>query len=136
MLVEPCGSNTRERSASCLEWHVLVLDDELIFRRVIRTFLRRFGCVVAEAATLEAGLCALASRPPDAVLLDKNLPDGNGLSLAPAVRSLSSHARIVVVTGYPSMDSQSEARRLGADDYLVKPVSLNVIFASLLPHLA
>ena len=80
------------------------------------------GYSVAIVHSLEEARKQMAMQSPDLVLLDLRLPDGNGLTLF-AEQSLLANSEVVLMTGYASLETSIEALRLGAADYLVKPVS-------------
>ena len=80
------------------------------------------GYSVAIVHSLEEARKQVAMQSPDLVLLDLRLPDGNGLTLF-AEQSLLANSEVVLMTGYASLETSIEALRLGAADYLVKPVS-------------
>ena len=99
---------------------VLVVDDEPQIVRGLRVVLRNAGFQVDSAATKEEALDALASRPPDAVLLDLVLPDGSGVDICREVRGWSS-VPIVVVSAVGDEREKVRALDAGADDYVTKP---------------
>ncbi|HWP19301.1 MAG TPA: sigma-54 dependent transcriptional regulator [Burkholderiaceae bacterium] len=81
------------------------------------------GCTVATAESLKAARMQLARQVPDVLLTDVQLPDGNGLDL---IRDLDQPERteVIAVTGHASVENVVQALRLGASDYLVKPIDL------------
>jgi len=78
---------------------------------------------VATAHTLRDARRQIAMQPPDLVLLDLQLPDGSGLDLFSDPELISS-SELVLITGHASLETSIEALRLGAADYLVKPVAI------------
>jgi DNA-binding NtrC family response regulator len=76
---------------------------------------------VLEAGTAEEALELLRTQRVDLIVTDKNLPGLSGLALAQQVRMMNPQARIVLMTGYPSLDTSQEALELGLMDYLLKP---------------
>ena len=101
---------------------VLFVDDEEAIRRLFETFLTNEGFDVRGASTLEQALVALESEPPEVVIVDKNLPDGSGIDLLHTCRTGHPDVEVIVLTGYPSLESAIDALRLGAFDYIIKPV--------------
>ncbi len=99
----------------------LIVDDDDAFRASLAALLRQFGVEVAEAGSLAEARRVLASRPPDFVLLDLELPDGRGLELK-LHADLPSDTPFAVVSGDGSARAMQAARREGASDYLVKPI--------------
>ena len=103
--------------------HALVVDDDVDSAASMRGLIAGERFTVAVARTLRDARRQVALQQPDIVLLDLRLPDGNGMDLLADIE-LVSHAQIVLCTAHACMDSSIQALRLGAADYLVKPVSL------------
>jgi CheY-like chemotaxis protein len=99
---------------------VLIVDDETIIRMVFKDLMRK-ECEVLEAATAEEALELLGREQVDLIVTDKNLPGLSGLELARRVREKNPSARILLMTGYPSLETTQEALELGMMDYLLKP---------------
>jgi len=104
---------------------LLVVDDEPDVRLGFSLYLKKAGFAVHEAGSLSEARHALLTRSVDAVLLDLNLPDGNGLDWIAEVREERPGAAIVVVTGKGDIPLAVEAMRRGADHFLTKPVNMN-----------
>ena len=100
---------------------VLIVDDDADAADMLATLVQAEGFEVAVASSLGEAKRELALRAPSLVLLDLQLPDGNGLSLF-SEESLLNNAQVVLVTGHATLETSIEALRLGATDYLVKPV--------------
>ena len=109
---------------------VLVVDDEPQIVRGLRVVLRNAGFEVDSAASKEEALDALASRPPDAVLLDLVLPDGSGVDVTREVRGWS-NVPIVVVSAVGDEREKVRALDAGADDYVTKPFGSDELTARL-----
>lgn len=88
---------------------------------MLGAWLVQHGHTVTAAASLQGARQQLAMQPPDLLLLDLNLPDGNRFELL-AQSDLLSDADVVLMTGDASVASSAKALRLGAADYLVKPI--------------
>lgn len=101
---------------------VLFVDDEEAIRRLFETFLSNEGFDVRGASSLAEALDALDSDPPEVVIVDKNLPDGSGIDVLHSCRTDHPDVEVIVLTGYPSLESAIDALRLGAFDYIIKPV--------------
>ena len=108
---------------------VLVVDDEPLVLWSITEMLRSLGMQVDEAATANAALRAFTAPegPPDAVLLDLNLPDSNDLSLLSMMRKLSPKTRVVLMTAFGTPEVRAEARRLGVVSVIDKPFDLDAL---------
>jgi DNA-binding NtrC family response regulator len=103
---------------------VLIVDDESTLARNLATYLERQQFDVRVAETGEDGLQLLATFRPDVVLLDHNLPGISGLEVLQRLRATDSHTPVVMMTGFGGIEVAVEAMKLGAADYLTKPVSL------------
>lgn len=99
---------------------VLVIDDEPLLRRRLAAHLKSLGADVAEAETLKDGRSQLAAQGFDFLLLDVNLPDGNGLDMLRS-NHVPSDVGVVVMTAESGVEGAVEAIQLGALDYLAKP---------------
>jgi len=104
---------------------VLIVDDEPVFRAMAEDALSTEGFTVRSAPTLSRARRELASFGPDVVLLDRRLPDGDGLELLELVRAEGPAAPIVVIaTAHGEVENAVTALQAGAWDYLTKPVQL------------
>lgn len=103
--------------------HVLIVDDDADSAATMRELVGVDRFSVAVAHTLRDARRQMAMQPPSLVLLDLQLPDGNGMDLF-GDRQVPQDSQIVLVTGHASLDSSIEALRRGAMDYLVKPVGI------------
>lgn len=101
---------------------VLFVDDEEAIRRLFETFLANEGFDVRGASTLAEALETVTDGWPEVIIVDKNLPDGSGLKVLHACRRDRPEIEVIVLTGYPTLESAIDALRLGAFDYIIKPV--------------
>jgi len=101
---------------------ILVIDDEELIRWSLDQVITSDGHRVAVAADGSEALARMAEAIPDLCLLDLKLPDIDGLQLLPQLRALAPNLPVVVMTAYGSAEIEREARRLGAVDFLRKPV--------------
>ena len=109
---------------------LLVDDDELYLRTLQRSLSRRSFEV--EIATTQADALRLArARPPDFTLIDLRLGEQSGLELIEPLRALREDMCILLVTGYASVATAVEAIKRGADNYLLKPVTVDAILRAL-----
>jgi two-component system, OmpR family, KDP operon response regulator KdpE len=109
---------------------VLVIDDEVQIRRLLRITLEGNGYRVFEAASGKEGLVEAAQRRPDVVLLDLGLPDLDGLSVLKRLREWS-HVPVVVLSVRDREEDKVAALDNGADDYVTKPFSSAELLARL-----
>ena len=103
---------------------VLVVDDEPNLVEVIDDVVGRgMGCRVVTAATVAQARKILASQPIELMVADLNLPDGDGMSLLPALREHQPGASAIIITGAPTVSGAIGAMRGGAVDFVPKPFS-------------
>ncbi|MBX6363970.1 MAG: sigma-54-dependent Fis family transcriptional regulator [Gemmatimonadetes bacterium] len=102
--------------------HVLVVEDHEPTLRVLTQLLADKGYRAQPARDGAAALAALEHGNPDVVLLDLHLPDIDGMQILSAARALGTDARFILMTGHGSIDTAVEAMKLGAIDYLTKPL--------------
>lgn len=101
---------------------VVVIDDEQSIRYSFETFLEDDGYSVACAADLQTAAELIAKMMPDIIFSDILLGGESGLEVLDIVRKYKLNAPVVMITGQPSIDTAAEALRLGAYDYMVKPI--------------
>ena len=109
---------------------ILVVDDEPQILRAMQMKLRGAGYTVETAATAEEALMKAAMRPPDAVVLDLLLPDGNGGEVCRELRTWST-APVLVLSAVGEESEKIAALDAGADDYVTKPFSGDELLARL-----
>lgn len=109
---------------------ILVVDDEPQILRALRATLHGAGYTVDVAATAEEALTAAAAHPPEAVILDLVLPDGNGTDVCRELRTWS-HAPVIVLSAVGEERQKIAALDAGADDYVTKPFSVDELLARL-----
>jgi CheY-like chemotaxis protein len=104
---------------------VLIVEDELNVRLMLRTALESAECAVEEAANGREAMQAMERHLPDLVLLDLSMPvmDGMAVLLALHERPRAERPRVVVLTAYGSIPAAVEAMRLGALDFVEKPIT-------------
>src|SRR5580692_4033989 len=99
---------------------ILLLEDDLAFRKRLASYLRNFGAEVSEAGTLDEARGLLNDLRFDFALVDLHLPDGEALEILRA-GAFSENTGVVVITAFGGIKKAVEAMRLGAGDYLAKP---------------
>jgi two-component system, NtrC family, response regulator AtoC len=104
--------------------HALIVDDDADARDWMSEVAQREGFTVSTADSLRTARAQLVRQQPDVLLTDLRLPDGNGIDLVNDL-DRATETEVVVVTGHASVDSAVEALRVGATDYLVKPIDVD-----------
>jgi len=107
--------------------NILIVDDEEVVRRSYSRVLSGAHCHTESAVNGDEALRALSNKPFDVVLLDLRMPGQDGISVLKAIKQHWPESEVVVITGYPSVDTAKEAVRLGACDYLAKPVDPDAV---------
>ncbi len=102
---------------------ILIVDDEISLRNTFSIFLKRAGySTVIAVGSFEEAVKAVSSRMFDLIICDIVLESHSGIELFKRFRNLGVTCPVVIITGYPEVETASEAVRLGAFDYLPKPV--------------
>ena len=107
---------------------VLIVEDEKLIRRFVRTSLEEEGCRVVEAGTSAQGLIESGNQKPDLVILDLGLPDGNGIDFIRDLRGWSD-VPILVLSARSHENDKIQALDAGANDYLTKPFGVGELRA-------
>jgi DNA-binding response OmpR family regulator len=107
---------------------ILVVDDDFELRSIVGFALRQGGFLVVEAGDGGAALASVEAEHPALVVLDLNLPGGDGLTLLPEIRSRTD-APVLVLSVRSTEEDVVRALDLGADDYLTKPFSPRTLLA-------
>jgi two-component system response regulator AtoC len=102
--------------------HALAVDDDPNFLQALSELIQGRGFTVNTAGTLRDARALIARRTPDVSLVDLYLPDGSGIDLLQELGGASS--KMVMMTGYADVESAVRALRLGASDYLTKPIDI------------
>ena len=103
--------------------HALIVDDDVDSASSLKALIMAEQCTVAVVQNLRDARRQIALQQPELVLLDLRLPDGNGMDLF-AEPELLADSEVVLITGHASLETSIQALRLGAADYLVKPINL------------
>ena len=107
---------------------ILVIDDELQIRRMLKTALAGYGYAMDEAATAKEGLAQAAIFHPDLVVLDLGLPDADGMEVIKHLREWT-QVPVIVLSVREGETDKIGALDAGADDYLTKPFSMGELLA-------
>lgn len=106
---------------------VLIADDEVEFAStlVTRLQLRKFDATMATSG--QAALDSVAQEHPDVLVLDLKMPDLDGLEVLAQLQELEPNTKVIILTGHGSFEVGLEGMKLGAFDYLMKPINLNLL---------
>lgn len=109
---------------------ILIVDDEAGIRQTLRDILEDEGHSVTAAADAVSGQALMASDEFDLVLLDIWLPDRDGLEILEELRQGEFQTPVIVISGHGNIDTAVKAMRVGAHDFLEKPLALNRVVVS------
>ncbi|ARN82080.1 response regulator transcription factor [Methylocystis bryophila] len=108
---------------------ILIVEDQFELAGQLAGLLAGAGYATDQVGTLADGLEAVMSHDYPLVLLDRRLPDGDGVSLLPTIRAARPGIRVIVMSALRSLDDRINGLDAGADDYLTKPVEPNELLA-------
>jgi DNA-binding NtrC family response regulator len=106
------------------KFEILLIDDEPQLRFTVRRFLEARGFSIREADSCQSGVEACRESGPDAILLDYNLPDGDALSILPTLKEIQPEVPVLILTAHGTVDLAVRAIKLGAENFLTKPLEL------------
>jgi DNA-binding NtrC family response regulator len=102
---------------------ILIVDDEPIVRESIRDWLKNSGYQVATAETGEEALEMVEKEDFSVVVLDVRLPGKTGIKVLQELKALKPQIKSIIITAYPTAEMSAEAKKLGAVDFLIKPIA-------------
>ena len=108
---------------------ILIIEDEISLNKTMTEGLNEFNYQTDVAENLKDGEYFISIRNYDLVLADWMLPDGSGLEIINQVKSKSPRTAVVIISARDDAESEDEALRAGADDFLAKPFDFNVLVA-------
>ncbi len=123
----PLGQMPGERT-------VLIVEDDTSFLQRLAKALEQRGFSVSVAESVADGLTLVERGAPAFAVVDMRLGDGNGLDVISALKLRRPEARGIILTGYGNIATAVNAVKLGAVDYLAKPVDADDVVAALLAH--
>jgi len=119
-------------SNSCMNQHILVVDDEAQIRELICVYLKKQGFDVSTAATSEEALGVLGQRSADLVVLDIGLADEDGLKVLVEIKKNHPSLHVIMLTGMGFVeDLLQEAVQKGADGYVSKELPLDELLMAI-----
>jgi DNA-binding response OmpR family regulator len=103
----------------------LVVDDDANILSAFEDFFRKEHCAMLSASGAEEALRALAGADVNLVITDIKLPLESGVDLCRKLKAIRPNLPVIVITGYPNLVPEDDARRAGADYYFLKPLELD-----------
>ncbi|MBI73331.1 MAG: hypothetical protein CMD86_00990 [Gammaproteobacteria bacterium] len=114
-----------------IEKHILIVDDELEIRKIIQEILNDEGYSTSSASSAEEARIEANNKRPDLVFLDIWMPDEDGISLLKEWTSQpETDFPVIMISGHATIETAIEATKLGAKDFIEKPVSIEKLLAS------
>ena len=108
---------------------ILIVEDELPLMESMVSYLEMEGFKCEQATSYHAGLCSLDKHDYICMLIDLNLPDGDGLDLVKMARQNPKSSGIIIISARNALEERVKGLEMGADDYLVKPFHLSELVA-------
>lgn len=108
---------------------ILIIEDDQILTKNLQKFLQKEGFAVDIALSMSEGLDEIEINTYDCIVLDINLPDGNGFDLLTDLRNSKNKIPVIMVTARGQTEDRIKGLNLGADDYISKPVDSNELVA-------
>jgi len=105
-----------------LNCSVLIVDDDKQARENISEYLKLSGYEIFEADSITEAKENISKNDPDIIVLDEQLPDGYGLDLLNALSKMPNRIPVIMITGYGNIEMAVEAMKIGAHDFLTKPI--------------
>jgi DNA-binding response OmpR family regulator len=115
---------------------ILVIEDLASIRELLEILLTKKGYAVSLAENAEEGIDAAKKEDPDLVLIDRSLPDADGLDVLKKIREFDKRAKIFMLSGLCTEEAADEARALGASGYLDKNAGMEAILKAVSDALA
>ncbi|WP_077284397.1 response regulator transcription factor [Cognaticolwellia aestuarii] len=110
---------------------LLIIEDDVSFAATLARRMSKYGFSCQQVHQADQALHACLQQKPDCILLDMKLAADNGLTLIKPIRATLPKVKIVLLTGFASVATAVQAMRLGADDYLAKPVNTQMLLTAL-----
>ena len=107
--------------------HIYIIDDDILLTNTLSEFLKSEGYEVSAFYSAEKAQSSVTRETPDVVLLDLNLPGMDGLTFLEKLKKQLPDLAVIMISGYADVSSAVRAMRLGARDYITKPINLEEI---------
>ena len=122
--------NPMSSEVPILKKQILLVEDESVFANAVRKHLSRKGYDINIAADLKSARLSIKENIPDLILLDMRLPDGSGIDLLHEIKAKHKNTEILVMSAYGELEDAVSAMKLGASDYLKKPIDLEELYVN------
>lgn len=110
---------------------LLIIEDDVSFAATLARRMTKYNFNCQQVHQADQALHACLQQKPDCILLDMKLASQNGLTLIKPIRAALPKVKLVLLTGFASVTTAVQAMRLGADDYLAKPVNTQMLLTAL-----
>ena len=107
--------------------NIIVVDDEVLLRDVLVDYFSRNGYKVFMASSGEQGLDIIKKEDIHFALVDVKMEGMNGIELTKKIKQVKPSVNVIIITGYPSLDTAVNALKAGASEYIIKPFKLDEI---------
>jgi len=104
---------------------IIVVDDELLLRDVMYDYLSSQGYEVFSAADADKAIEVIGTTEPHLALIDIKLPKLSGIELTRMIKQNYPSMYVIIMTGYPSLETAATAMKNGASEYIIKPFRLD-----------
>jgi two-component system OmpR family response regulator len=118
----------RERDLTQQMVKALIIDDEIDICFLLSSILKNKNVYPEYVNSLSEAAIALEKNPPSIIFLDNHLPDGMGMDFIRHIKKTSPEAKIVMITAYDNITDREKALQLGADGFIGKPFSRDIIY--------
>ena len=109
-------------SSAIIQKKSLIVDDEALIRLSLKKLFEKEGFTVSTASSGASALKILEEETPGIVVLDVRLPDSSGIDLLKTIKEVNPETVVIMITGYADIKSSVEAMKMGAYDFLEKPL--------------
>ena len=115
---------------------VLIVDDDRATSAGMADVMEEWGYEPEIADTLKAGWTSINKMLPDVAIVDLKLPDGSGLDLLHRVKEAFPDVSVIILTGHATVETAVKALKVGAEDYVTKPVDLDQLLSIIRVHVS
>lgn len=110
--------------------HILLVEDDLTYSRIVKSFLEKNGFAVQTAIKVKEAQNLINTSPFDLIIADFRLPDGTGMELLQWSKATFPHTQVILITHYSDIRIAIKAMKLGAFEYITKPINPDELLAT------